>query len=89
MACFSSAWQLPAASIDVQTLAPGIEVIRYDAVELEVRRDGATTLAFDGVDPDPLAPGDVQVSSTLNLAAMDAEEDPEILSDAVLHRRKR
>ncbi len=40
----------------------------YDAVRLEVARGGETILAFEGADPDPLAPGDVQFSGTLNLA---------------------
>ncbi len=40
----------------------------YDTVRLEVARGGETILAFEGSDPDPLAPGDVQFSGTLNLA---------------------
>jgi len=40
----------------------------YDTVLLEVARGGETILAFEGADPDPLAPGDVQFSGTLNLA---------------------
>jgi hypothetical protein len=40
----------------------------YDRVRLEVARSGETILAFEGADPDPLAPGDVQFSGTLNLA---------------------
>ena len=40
----------------------------YDTVRLEVERGGETILAFEGADPDPLAPGDVQFSGTLNLA---------------------
>jgi hypothetical protein len=40
----------------------------YDAVRLTVVRHGETVLAFEGADPDPLAPGDVQFSGTLNLA---------------------
>jgi hypothetical protein len=40
----------------------------YDTVRLEVARAGETILAFEGADPDPLAPGDVQFSGTLNLA---------------------
>jgi len=40
----------------------------YDTVRFEVARGGETILAFEGADPDPLAPGDVQFSGTLNLA---------------------
>lgn len=40
----------------------------YDRVRLDVVRAGETILAFEGADPDPLAPGDVQFSGTLNLA---------------------
>lgn len=40
----------------------------YDTVLLEVARGGETILALEGADPDPLAPGDVQFSGTLNLA---------------------
>jgi hypothetical protein len=40
----------------------------YDTVRLAVARAGETILAFEGADPDPLAPGDVQFSGTLNLA---------------------
>ena len=40
----------------------------YDTVLLEVARGGEKILAFEGADPDPLAPGDVQFSGTLNLA---------------------
>jgi hypothetical protein len=40
----------------------------YDTVRLEVVRGGEAILAFEGADPDPLAPGDVQFSGTLNLA---------------------
>jgi hypothetical protein len=40
----------------------------YDTVVLEVERGGETILALEGLDPDPLAPGDVQYSGTLNLA---------------------
>ncbi|HEY8120628.1 MAG TPA: hypothetical protein VII78_04875 [Myxococcota bacterium] len=40
----------------------------YDTVRLEVLRAGETILALEGADPDPLAPGDVQFSGTLNLA---------------------
>ncbi len=40
----------------------------YDTVRLTVARGGETILAFEGADPDPLAPGDVQFSGTLNLA---------------------
>jgi hypothetical protein len=40
----------------------------YDTVLLEVARGGETILAFEGADPDPLAPSDVQFSGTLNLA---------------------
>ncbi len=40
----------------------------YDTVRLEVARGGETILGFEGADPEPLAPGDVQYSGTLNLA---------------------
>jgi hypothetical protein len=40
----------------------------YDTVRLTVARGGEAILAFEGADPDPLAPGDVQFSGTLNLA---------------------
>ena len=40
----------------------------YDTVRLEVARGGETVLALEGADPEPLAPGDVQFSGTLNLA---------------------
>jgi hypothetical protein len=40
----------------------------YDRAELIAARDGATAVHLDGVDPDPLAPGDVQFSVTTTLA---------------------
>ena len=40
----------------------------YDKVLLEVVRGDHTILALEGLDPDPLAAGDVQFSGTLNLA---------------------
>ena len=40
----------------------------YDRVDLEVTSQGECILRLEGVDPDPLAPGDVQYSATMNLA---------------------
>ena len=41
---------------------------RYDRVDLEVADRGTPILRLEAMDPDPLAPGDVQYSATLNLA---------------------
>ncbi len=40
----------------------------YDAILLRVAVDEAPTLELEAVDPEPLAPGDVQYSSSLTLA---------------------
>lgn len=40
----------------------------YDTLVLEVVRGDETILALEGLDPDPLAAGDVQYSGTMNLA---------------------
>jgi hypothetical protein len=40
----------------------------YDATWLEVARGGERILALEGMDPEPLLPGDVHYSATLNLA---------------------
>jgi hypothetical protein len=40
----------------------------YDTVVIEVRRGDELILGIEGMDPDPLASGDVQYSGTLNLA---------------------
>lgn len=40
----------------------------YDGADLEVSIDGACALSLAAVDPEPMGPGDVQYTSTLNLA---------------------
>jgi hypothetical protein len=49
---------------------PGVVRLRrgYDAAGLVVELDGRTVLDLTGIDPDPLAPADVQYSVTLTLA---------------------
>jgi hypothetical protein len=49
---------------------PGTVALRrgYDRVTARVEIGGTTVLALDGVDPEPLAPGDVAYTTTVTLA---------------------
>jgi hypothetical protein len=57
-----AAWGLPAQVGEVELSR------HYDGVELRVSRQGQVALALNGLDPDPLSPGDVQFTVTSSLA---------------------